>query len=102
MSQHDPLHKDRIPAKAAPSLWKSILVVIAFTFMIVALFGLIVFLFISGAEGMGLSPIGHVAILVFISGVFAWLVKRMSDTASGMSQLWFPEESDEESVKRKA
>jgi hypothetical protein len=103
MSQPDPLQKDKLPLKTAPSLWKSILLVIAFTFMIVALFGLIVFLFIRGAEGMDLPPTAHVAILIIISGVFAWLVKRMSDTASGMSQRWFPEESDEGngSVKRK-
>jgi hypothetical protein len=35
-------------------------------------------------------------IFVIISSIFAWVVKRITDTAAGMSQLWFPEDSDEE------
>jgi hypothetical protein len=93
MNRPNGIPKDKM--KVAPSLWKSILLIIIFTFAVVTLFGLIVFLFITGAEGMGLSPTGHVAILVVISGVFAWLVKRMSDTVSSMSHLWFPEEPEE-------
>lgn len=92
MSQVDMSHSNEIPPKAAPSLWKAIGLVIIFTFVVVALFGLIVFLFITGAEGLGLPTAGHIVILIIISGVFAWLVKRLSDTVSGMSHLWFPEE----------
>jgi hypothetical protein len=80
---------------AAPSLWKSIVLVIVLAFGFVALFGAIIFLLLSGAQRLGLSTIGYLAIFVFISGVFAWLVKRISDTASGLSHLWFPEEPEE-------
>lgn len=92
MSQVDTSHSNEIPAKAAPSFWKAIVLVIIFTFVAVALFGLLVALFISGAEDLGLPTAGHIVILIIISGVFAWLVKRLSDTVSGMSHLWFPEE----------
>ena len=47
------------------------------------------------AEALGVSTAGYIAILVIVSGVFAWLVKRMSDTVSGLSSYWFSEESDE-------
>ena len=87
--------KNKIP-KNAPSLWKSIMLVIIFVFGIVGLFGLMLYLLVNGAQQVGLSTIGYLAIFVVISGVFAWLVKRISDTASGMSHLWFPEESDEQ------
>lgn len=81
--------------EASPSLWKSIILVIILAFGIVGLFGTIIFLLLSGAQQLGLSTEGYIAIFVIISGIFAWLVKRISDTASGMSHLWFPEESDE-------
>ena len=84
------------PPKKAPSLWKSIVLVIIFVFAVVALFGLILFLIINGAQQLGISRIGYIAIFVLISGVFAWLIKRISDIASSMSHLWFPEEDDEQ------
>ena len=96
MSQPLPDHRAKSIKKAPPSLWKSIIYIIIFTFGIVALFGTILFLIISGAQQLGLSRTGYIAIFILISGVFAWLVKRISDTASGMSHLWFPEESDEQ------
>src|SRR5262245_40464906 len=90
-----PAVTDHKITETAPSLWKSIVLVIVLTFGFVALFGAIIFLLLSGAQRLGLSTVGYLAIFVFISGIFAWLVKRVSDTASGLSQLWFPEEFDE-------
>ena len=87
---------NRAKTETAPSLWKSILLIIIFSFGIVGLFGLILYLLVDGAQRLGLSTIGYIAIFVVVSGIFAWLIKRISDTASGMSQIWFPEESDEE------
>jgi hypothetical protein len=34
----------------------------------------------------------YIAIFVGVSGIFAWLIKRLSDTVSGMSRYWFPED----------
>lgn len=82
--------------KEPPSLWKSIVLIIIFMFGIVGLFGLILYLITSGAQQLGLSTTGYVVIFVVVSGVFAWLVKRISDTVSGMSHHWFPEESNEQ------
>jgi hypothetical protein len=87
---------DRKTTEASPSLWKSIILVIVLAFGIVSLFGVIIFLLLSGAQRLELSTEGYIAIFVLISGIFAWLVKRISDTASGMSHLWFPEEPDEQ------
>jgi hypothetical protein len=84
----------KIKKKDLPSLWQSIILVIIFTFAAVALFGLIIYLFILGAEELGLPLAVHIGIFVAISGVFAWLVKRISDLVSGMSQYWFPEDDD--------
>jgi len=88
--------KDNSKQKAPPSLWKSIILVIIFVFLIVSLFGLIIFLFIRGAQQLGLSSTAYVIIFVIISSIFAWVVKRITDTAAGMSQFWFPEDSNEE------
>jgi CBS domain containing-hemolysin-like protein len=84
--------------KDLPSLWQSIILLIIFTVVAVSLFGLIVYLFIRGAEQLGLPLAVHIGIFVLISGIFAWLLKRISDMVSGMSQYWFPEddEPDEE------
>lgn len=49
---------------------------------------------INGAQQLGLSTTGYIAIFVVISGVFAWLLKRISDTVSAMSHIWFPEETE--------
>ena len=80
--------------KNPPSLAKSILLIILFTFGIVALFGLIIFMLLRGGQQLGLSPAGYLAILIVTTGIFAWLVKRISDTVSGMSDRWFPPDSD--------
>ena len=92
-SADDP--KNKTPQREIPSLWKSIILVIIFVFGAVGLFGVMVYLFISGAQQLGLPFIAHLAIFVVISGIFAWLVKRISDTVSGMSHYWFPEEFDD-------
>lgn len=88
--------KPKTPEKFGPSFWKSIAVIIIFTVGIVTLFGAIIFLFIAGAERMGLPPSAHIAVLVVISGIFAWLLKRLSDAVSILSRLWFPEEAEED------
>jgi hypothetical protein len=80
--------------KAAPSLWGSIALLIIVAFGLVALFGLLVYLLVNGAERMGLPAAAHTAVLVLVSGVFAWLLKRLTDVISSMSQVWFPEDSD--------
>jgi uncharacterized membrane protein YqjE len=87
---------DRERTTVSLSLWKSIALVILLAFVIVSLFGVIIFLFVSGGQRLGLSTAGYVAMLVIISGIFAWLLKRISDTASGLSHLWFSEEADEQ------
>jgi CBS domain containing-hemolysin-like protein len=76
-------------------LWKAILLVIVLVFGIVLLFGAFIYLFIRGAQQLGLSTIAYIVIFVIISGIFAWLLKRLSDTASGLSRRWFPEEDEE-------
>ena len=78
--------------KAPLSFWKSVILIIGFVFVIVTVFGLLVYLFIRGAQQMGLSTPVYIAIFVGISGIFAWLVKRLSDTVSGMSRYWFSED----------
>ena len=72
------------------------MLVIIFVFGIVALFGLFIYIFINGAEQMGLSTTGQIAIFVVVTGIFAWLVKRLSDVFSGMSRHWFTEEADDD------
>ena len=42
------------------------------------------------------AALGCFFFLLNISGVFAWLIKRISDTASSMSHYWFPEETNEQ------
>ena len=63
-----------------------------FIFGAVSLFGAIVYLFIRGAEKMGLPLVAHIVIFVVISGIFAWLLKRITDVFSDMSRYWFPED----------
>lgn len=78
-----------------PSFGKSVILIIVFTFAIVALFAVILFFLIRGGQQVGVSTTGYIAIFVVISGIFAWLVKRLSDTVSGMSRYWFSEEDQE-------
>jgi hypothetical protein len=96
MASSDPPQEKRLKSKAPLSLGQSILLAIILAFAGVALFGVIVFLFIRGAQQLNLSGTAYIVIFVFISGIFAWLLKRLTDIAAGMSRLWFPEDSDEE------
>ena len=84
--------KGKTIKKEPLSLWKSIILLIIFTFGAVALFGAIVYLFIKGAEQLGLPLFVHVAIFVVVSGIFAWLLKRITDIGSDMGRYWFPED----------
>ncbi len=77
-----------------PPLWKVILLIIALVFGIVALFGALIYLFIQGAQQMNLPPIANIAIFVMMSGIFAWLIKRLSDTVSNLSLVWFPKDEE--------
>ena len=79
-----------------PAFWKSVILIIIFTFGIVILFGVIIFFLVNGAQQLRLPITVYIGIVVVISGIFAWLVKRLSDTVSGMSHYWFPEESEEQ------
>jgi hypothetical protein len=45
---------------------------------------------------MGLPSFTYVIIFVGLSGIFAWLVKRITAIVAGMSQEWFPEDSNHE------
>ena len=86
-----------VKTQQAPlSFWKSVILIIVFVFVIVILFGLLVYLFLRGAQQMGMSTPVFIAIFVIISGIFAWLIKRLSDTVSGMSRYWFPEDETRE------
>ena len=94
MNQPTDNSEEKIAQKDVPSLWQFIILLIIFTFVAVSLFGLIVYLFIRGAEQLGLPLFVHIGIFVVISGVFAWLIKRISDMVSEMSRYWFPEDDD--------
>lgn len=96
MTQPEPNQKSSSKPKAPLSLGQSIILAIILAFVLVSLFGLIVFLFIRGAQQLGWSSTTYVLILVVISGIFAWVVKRLTDIAASMSRFWFPEDSDDE------
>ena len=96
MTQPNRNREDSSKSKAPLSLGQSIVLAIILAFVGVSLFGFIVFLFIKGAQQLGLSWTAYTVIFVVISGIFAWLVKRLTDVAAGMSHYWFPEDSDEE------
>ena len=64
----------------------------------VALFAIFIYLFVQGAQQMGLPTIANIAIFVIISGIFAWLVKRLTDIISGLSRRWFPETDEDNST----
>ena len=87
MSNHRP--KPPLP------LWAAILLSVVLAFVIVGLFGALIYLFTGGAEQLGLSTTGQILIFLGISGVFAWLLKRLSDAASNAGRYWFPDEQDE-------
>jgi hypothetical protein len=83
-------------AKAALPLWAAIVLVILVMFGAVGLFGALIYWLVGGAERLGLSPAVYLAIFVVVSGVFAWLVKRMADAILAISRVWFSERSDDE------
>jgi hypothetical protein len=93
MNQPISNHEYEKPEQKFLPLWKSILLILVFACAAVSLFGAVVYLFISGAQQLGWPSVAHVAILVVVSGVFAWVMKRISDMISDVSQHWFPEES---------
>ncbi len=84
------------PVRPKPriSLGKFIGLMIVFAFVAVALFGALIFMFVVGAQKMGLSTPVYIGIFVIISAIFAWLLKRVSDAASELSRAWFPEDTD--------
>jgi membrane protein implicated in regulation of membrane protease activity len=92
---------DKPQPKSEPtlSLPGAILLIIILVFGLVALFGLLIYLFIWGGQQMGLPTIANIAIFVIISGIFAWLVKRITDTFANLSQHWFPEKHDKNSTE---
>lgn len=90
------MRKQNDPVRSKPSitLWKFIGLMIVFAVVVVALFAALVYVFVSGVQNMGLPTAVYVVIFVVISGVFAWLLKRISDAASSLSRTWFPEDTD--------
>ncbi len=76
-------------------LWAAILLMILLAFVIVGLFGALIYMFAGGAEQLGLSSTGQIVIFLGISGIFAWLLKRISDAASDAGHYWFPDEQDQ-------
>lgn len=86
---------DEKPPKKPPSLWKWLIFLIIFVCGAVSLFAAIIYLFTSGIEQLGWPSWLQIAAFVIISGIFAWLLKRISDTVSERSQVWFPQEKDE-------
>jgi uncharacterized integral membrane protein len=96
MSRPSPEPKEKTTQETPLSLWKAIILIILLVFGIVSLFGVLIYLFTSGAQQMDLPTIANIVIFVIISGIFAWLIKRLTDTISGLSHLWFPEETDDE------
>ena len=80
------------------SFWKAILLIIILVLGMVALFAIFIYLFVQGAQQMGLPTIANIAIFVIISGIFAWLVKRLTDIISGLSRRWFPETDEDNST----
>ncbi|MDX1520251.1 MAG: hypothetical protein R3264_01330 [Anaerolineae bacterium] len=77
------------------TLWKMIVLLIVLAFVLVTLFAMMVYLFTNSFQQMGFPPIVNLVIFVIISGIFAWLLKRLTDIVSNLSHLWFPEETDD-------
>jgi hypothetical protein len=91
----DPEKNSSRKSKPPVSIWTSIGLLILFSFAVVSLFGALIYIFVQGAQQLGLSRLGQIVILVIISGIFAWLLKRISDSISSLSHWWFPDEEDE-------
>lgn len=95
MTHPDRPEEEPAKPKAPLSLGTSIVLAIILAFVVVSLFGVIVFLFVQGAQQLGLSRLAYLAIFVVISGIFAWVLKRLTDIAASMSRFWFPEDSED-------
>lgn len=93
------MDKSQPESKPTLSFWKAILLIIILVFGLVALFGILIYLFIWGGQQMGLPTIANIAIFVIISGIFAWLIKRITDIFADLSQHWFPEKIDKNSTE---
>ncbi len=85
-----------ISSKPPLPLWQMILLIILLVFILVTLFMVLVYLFTRSVQQSGFPLIVNIGMFVIISGIFAWLIKRLTDIISGMSHLWFPEELEEE------
>lgn len=96
MGSMKPSGKNNPDAPKIWPLWLSISVLIVGVFGVVTLFGLIVYGFSRGAARLGLSTTAQVALLVIISGVFAWLVKRLTDIVVEVSRYWFALDNEQE------
>ena len=94
MKPESSIPQDDKAAKPPLPLWQAILLSIVISFVIVALFAALVYLLTSGVQQRGFSLIVNLTIFVIISGIFAWLLNRLTAIVSGMSQLWFPEDED--------
>lgn len=81
--------------KAPLPLWQAIVLIIIITFGLVLLFAVMVYLFTSGIQQLGLPLVVNIGVFVIISGIFAWLIKRLTDIISNMSHLWFSEEEND-------
>ncbi len=79
-----------------PPFWQALVLLIVFVCAVVSLFAALVYLLTRGVELSGWPPAAHIAVFVLVSGLFAWLVKRLSDTVSGFSRNWFPEPGPED------
>ncbi len=89
-------NKPQTGKKPPLPLWQAILLIIVITFGLVLLFIALLFLFVNGAQQMKLPLIANLTIFVILSGIFAWLLKRLSNIVLGISYLWFSEEPDED------
>jgi len=92
MSDVQQRHKTQ---KAPLSLWKAIILLLLVACVIVLLFAIMIYLFTSGVQQLGLPLVVNTGVFVIISGIFAWLAKRLTDIISSMSHLWFPEDNNE-------
>ena len=88
------IDRSQAKPKVPLPLWQAILLIILITFGLVFLFGILIYLFVNGAQLLRLPLIVNLGIIVIISGIFAWLLKRITDIISGMSHFWFSEEQD--------
>lgn len=87
--------ENKISGPEPPALWKSLIILVLLVVVAVGLFGALIYLFIRGAQQLGWPSWVQVVIFVGVSGIFAWLLKRISDTVSEMGRRWFPEDHND-------